>query len=84
MSTESKLPQPQENVQPKDYKAAFKGQEASKFVDPCAAAAKASLKCMDLNDYDRDKCMDYFEAYRDCKAAWLEKRKDDRRNGRSD
>ncbi|KAJ7504500.1 hypothetical protein B0H11DRAFT_2187410 [Mycena galericulata] len=52
---------------------------------------------MDQNNYDRNACMDYFQAYRDCKAAWvccsppsafssdksqIERRKDDRRNGR--
>ena len=27
------------------------------------------------NDYDRDACLDYFRAYRECKAAWVAKRK---------
>ena len=26
---------------------------------------------MNKNDYDRDKCLDYFQAYRDCKKAWV-------------
>ncbi|KAG1881262.1 hypothetical protein F4604DRAFT_1578153 [Suillus subluteus] len=43
---------------------------------------KASLSCMDRNDYNRDKCMDFFQAYRDCKKAWLEQRREDRRAGR--
>ncbi|KAJ7077868.1 hypothetical protein B0H15DRAFT_954867 [Mycena belliarum] len=41
-----------------------------------------SRPSMDLNNYDRNACMEYFQAYRDCKAAWIERRKDDRRNGR--
>lgn len=38
---------------------------------PCEDASKASLACMDQNDYNRDKCMEYFQAYRDCKRAWV-------------
>lgn len=40
-------------------------------ISPCAKAAKASGMCMDQNDYDRDKCQDFFQAYRDCKRAWV-------------
>ena len=29
------------------------------------------MDCMNHNDYDRDKCLDYFQAYRDCKKAWV-------------
>ncbi|KAJ7281797.1 hypothetical protein C8J57DRAFT_1298567 [Mycena rebaudengoi] len=76
------LPHPHENVEPLDYREQFQGRESSKFIDPCEAASKASLKCMDKNNYDRSECMDYFQAYRDCKAAWIQRRKDDRRNGR--
>lgn len=40
-------------------------------VSPCAEASKASMDCMNHNDYDRDQCLDYFQAYRDCKKAWV-------------
>ncbi|KAJ6518679.1 hypothetical protein C8R45DRAFT_2393 [Mycena sanguinolenta] len=79
---DSPLPDPHDNVEPLDYKEHFQGRQASQFVDPCEGATKASLKCMDQNNYDRTACMDYFQAYRDCKAAWIERRKDDRRSGR--
>lgn len=26
---------------------------------------------MDKNEYDRGKCQDFFQAYRDCKRAWV-------------
>lgn len=26
---------------------------------------------MDQNGYNRDKCMEYFQAYRDCKRTWV-------------
>ncbi|OJT01874.1 Cytochrome c oxidase-assembly factor COX23, mitochondrial [Trametes pubescens] len=40
-------------------------------ASPCAEASKASMDCMNHNDYDRDQCLDYFQAYRDCKKAWV-------------
>lgn len=32
------------------------GKAPSKFTDPCAKAAKMSMKCLDDNAYDRSKC----------------------------
>ena len=29
------------------------------------------MDCLNRNDYDRDKCLDFFQAYRDCKKAWV-------------
>ena len=40
-------------------------------TSPCAAAAKASMDCLNRHDYDRDSCLDYFQAYRDCKKTWV-------------
>ncbi|EIW58656.1 uncharacterized protein TRAVEDRAFT_87082, partial [Trametes versicolor FP-101664 SS1] len=51
-------------------------------VSPCAEASKASMDCMNHNDYDRDQCLDYFQAYRDCKKAWQTQLKADRRAGK--
>ncbi|KAE9392253.1 hypothetical protein BT96DRAFT_1023659 [Gymnopus androsaceus JB14] len=83
MSKETPLPNPRDNAKPLNYREQFQGREVtSRFIDPCEAAAKASLACMNKNDYDREQCLEYFQAYRDCKSAWLEQRKDDRRNGR--
>ena len=42
----------------------------SQYTDPCKAAAKASFRCLDENDYDRDACLRVFADYRECKAAW--------------
>ena len=28
---------------------------------------KASYKCLDKNNYDREACQQYFDAYKDCK-----------------
>ncbi|KAH9461858.1 hypothetical protein MJO28_003373 [Puccinia striiformis f. sp. tritici] len=47
----------------------------SKLVDPCQAARKASLKCLDRNNYDKSLCYDYFEVYRECQKRWIDSRK---------
>ncbi|KAG5731469.1 hypothetical protein E4T56_gene4361 [Termitomyces sp. T112] len=81
--SEETLPHPEDNVKPLNYREQFQGRHvASQFIDPCAAAAKASMDCMSRNDYDRDFCLDYFQAYRDCKKSWINQRKEDRRAGR--
>ncbi|KAI0091709.1 hypothetical protein BDY19DRAFT_991388 [Irpex rosettiformis] len=82
MSSDGKLPNPLDNLEPKPYQDKFRGRQSSKFVDPCEEAAKASYKCLDRFDYDRDKCTDFFQAYRDCKKVWMEQRKADKRAGR--
>ncbi|KAG7444293.1 uncharacterized protein BT62DRAFT_899827 [Guyanagaster necrorhizus] len=71
---------PQDNVKPLNYREQF--QVGSMLISPCEAASKASLSCLSRNDYDRDACQAYFQAYRDCKAAWLQQRRDDRKAGR--
>ncbi|KAI0328671.1 hypothetical protein GY45DRAFT_1325958 [Cubamyces sp. BRFM 1775] len=71
------LPDPQANVVPESHKIVhtLRGNRASlcsaTTCSPCAEASKASMDCMNHNDYDRDKCLDYFQAYRDCKKAWV-------------
>lgn len=83
-SDADQLPPPEANVKPKDYHAKFSARTSySKHTDPCEDAAKASLKCMDRNQYDKGKCEDFFQAYRDCKRAWLDERWNDRREGRA-
>ncbi|KAH9851938.1 hypothetical protein C2E23DRAFT_886163 [Lenzites betulinus] len=79
----SSLPDPQANSVPEPYQKRFKGKPVSKFVDPCAEASKASMDCMNHHDYDRDKCLSYFQAYRDCKKTWQEQLKADRRAGKT-
>ena len=33
--------------------------------------AKASYKCMDDNSYNRDACLEYFKAYKECKKQMV-------------
>lgn len=51
----------QDNSKPKDWISVMPGKAPSKFSDPCAHAAKASMKCMESNSYDRGKCTEAFE-----------------------
>ncbi|CCE63669.1 hypothetical protein TPHA_0F01870 [Tetrapisispora phaffii CBS 4417] len=53
----------------------FMSKDSSQYYDPCDESAKMSFKCLDMNDYDRDKCRAYFDAYRECKKQWLRARR---------
>jgi len=82
-SSSDELPNPFDNSEPQPYAEKFKARKAyTEFADPCEHAAKASMECLNRNDYRRSKCLGYFEAYRDCKKAWLDQRKADRRAGK--
>ena len=59
--------------------AQFMAKPNSQYLDPCQEAADRSLKCLRRNGGRRDMCMDYFDAYRECKRAWLERMKEEKR-----
>ncbi|SAM84208.1 related to COX23-protein with function in mitochondrial copper homeostasis [Ustilago bromivora] len=67
---------------PEDFISVMSHKTPSKFTDPCAHAAKLSMKCLDDNAYDRSKCGDIFNQYRECKKAWINQRRQDRLNNR--
>lgn len=46
---------------PKDHITVFGNKKPSKYADPCAHAAKASMKCLEDNNYNRNKCLGIFE-----------------------
>lgn len=50
----------------------------SEYYDPCQESAQMSFNCLDRNNYDRDMCKEYFDAYRECKKQWLQARRKDR------
>ncbi|KJK80821.1 hypothetical protein H634G_03970 [Metarhizium anisopliae BRIP 53293] len=56
----------------------FETKSKSEFYDPCQEAAQRSYKCLYRNGGDKSMCGEYFQAYRDCKAAWTERRKKER------
>ncbi|AAS50901.2 ABR130Wp [Eremothecium gossypii ATCC 10895] len=57
------------------YRFAAKG--PSQYFDPCQESANMSMKCLERNNYDRDLCREYFDAYRECKKQWLSARRKD-------
>ncbi|KAL2260488.1 hypothetical protein VTK26DRAFT_5492 [Humicola hyalothermophila] len=64
----------------KETKQKFEEKDRSQFLDPCQEAAARSIRCLHRNGGDRTMCSDYFQAYRDCKKAWIDKRKKDRKS----
>lgn len=60
------------------YKFALKAD--SQYYDPCEESSKLSFQCLERNDYDRSKCQEYFDAYRECKKQWLTARRKNRQH----
>ncbi|KAL5606447.1 hypothetical protein BROUX41_002863 [Berkeleyomyces rouxiae] len=52
----------------------YRAKDVSKYFDPCQEAADRSIRCLHRNPTDKSLCSDYFQAYRDCKKAWLAKK----------
>ena len=50
-------------------------------VNFCLDEANASYKCLSDNGYDKAKCEDYFEAYRNCKKEFNKIKAERRRQG---
>ncbi|KAK0625432.1 hypothetical protein B0T17DRAFT_492215 [Bombardia bombarda] len=66
-----------------ETKEKFETKSRSEFLDPCQEAAARSIRCLHRNGGDRSMCQDYFQAYRDCKKNWLERRREERKKGGS-
>ncbi|XP_068202473.1 coiled-coil-helix-coiled-coil-helix domain-containing protein 7 isoform X2 [Palaemon carinicauda] len=49
--------------------------------NPCIKEHTMSLKCLEDNDYDRNKCGWHFENYKKCQDFWSEIRVQRRRAG---
>lgn len=61
----------------------FSAKEPSKFYDPCAESSRMSVRCLEINGRENKAvCNEYFEAYRECKKAWLAHRRKERLEGR--
>ncbi|XP_037582440.2 coiled-coil-helix-coiled-coil-helix domain-containing protein 7 isoform X1 [Dermacentor silvarum] len=44
--------------------------------NPCYKEQKLSMKCLEDNGYDYDKCQHYFDNFKACKGFWLAISKD--------
>lgn len=63
------------------HKQMFASKGPSRYYDPCQESANMSIKCLELNNFDRDMCHEYFKAYRECKKEWMRQRRNDIRSG---
>lgn len=63
------------------HKQKFATKGPSRYYDPCQESANMSIKCLELNNFDRDMCHEYFKAYRECKKEWMRQRRQDTRSG---
>lgn len=43
--------------------------------NPCVKEQKLSLKCLDDNGYDKEKCTSFFVNYNMCQKFWRERKK---------
>ncbi|KAJ7594938.1 hypothetical protein C8J56DRAFT_928018 [Mycena floridula] len=78
----SPLPDPKDNIKPINYRKVWAARQAvSQFADPCDGARQASMACLSKTG-DRNQCMEYFQAYKDCKQLFLDQLKEDRRAGK--
>ncbi|KAF9644173.1 hypothetical protein BDM02DRAFT_3103380, partial [Thelephora ganbajun] len=75
------MPEAVPTPNPEPYQAKFKVRNNDPF-SPCEAAAKASMDCLEKNNYKRSQCLHMFEAYKECKKTWLSQRRADRRAGK--
>ncbi|XP_058899387.1 coiled-coil-helix-coiled-coil-helix domain-containing protein 7 isoform X1 [Kogia breviceps] len=50
-------------------------------INPCLLESDASTRCMDENNYDREKCSTHFLKYKNCRKFWNSVMIQRRRNG---
>ncbi|KAF9573524.1 Mitochondrial copper homeostasis protein [Mortierella alpina] len=54
----------------KEFNKGYHAKAQSQYLDPCQAQTKASMRCMDENNYDKRRCTRFFKDYTDCKKKW--------------
>ncbi|XP_057592655.1 coiled-coil-helix-coiled-coil-helix domain-containing protein 7 isoform X2 [Hippopotamus amphibius kiboko] len=50
-------------------------------TNPCLSESDASTRCMDENNYDREKCSNQFLKYKNCRKFWNSVMMQRRQNG---
>ena len=48
---------------------------------PCSKESKQSYKCLEANAFDKDRCVLYFDNYKNCSSFWDNIRKDRKSKG---
>lgn len=64
------------------HKYRWVNKEPSKFYDPCEESRQASINCVLRNQEDRSVCQDFFDAYKDCRRDFFNKKREDKRKGK--
>jgi len=55
----------------KEFNKGYYQKAQSQYLDPCQAQTKASMKCMEANNFDKRRCTRFFKDYSDCKKKWV-------------
>ncbi|PNJ46769.1 coiled-coil-helix-coiled-coil-helix domain-containing protein 7 isoform X2 [Pongo pygmaeus] len=50
-------------------------------INPCLSESDASTRCLDENNYDRERCSTYFLRYKNCRRFWNSIMMQRRKNG---
>ncbi|KAF6098904.1 coiled-coil-helix-coiled-coil-helix domain containing 7 [Phyllostomus discolor] len=50
-------------------------------TNPCLLESDASARCMDENNYDKERCSTYFLRYKNCRKFWNSVMMQRRQNG---
>nr|XP_011740591.1 coiled-coil-helix-coiled-coil-helix domain-containing protein 7 isoform X1 [Macaca nemestrina] len=50
-------------------------------INPCLSESDASTRCLDENNYDKERCSTYFLKYKNCRKFWHSIMMQRRRNG---
>ncbi|XP_021568708.1 coiled-coil-helix-coiled-coil-helix domain-containing protein 7 isoform X1 [Carlito syrichta] len=50
-------------------------------INPCLSESDASTRCMDENNYDRERCSTHFLKYKNCRRFWNSVMLQRRQNG---
>lgn len=72
-----------DNPQNHRHKYRYSMKEPSKYYDPCEETRQASINCMIRHPEDKKAmCQDFFDAYKECKRDFYNKKRQDRREGK--
>lgn len=70
-----------DDQQQQQYRKSTPHKWTDRAVNYCLDQANASYKCLSDNGYDKEKCEEYFEAYRNCKKEFNKIKAERRRKG---
>ncbi|XP_037856409.1 coiled-coil-helix-coiled-coil-helix domain-containing protein 7 isoform X2 [Chlorocebus sabaeus] len=40
-------------------------------INPCLSESDASTRCLDENNYEKERCSTYFLKYKNCRKFWV-------------